>query len=245
MSVSVEWFGDACAVVVLDRPEKRNALDLTMLRALSTVFTDVKRRECRVLVLIGSGSAFCSGADLEGVELGEFTDTLSSVLVDLAALPCLTVAAIQGPALGAGMQLAAACDLRMATAESPIGIPAVKLGLAVDAWTVERIGREAGWGAARVVLLTGDALRADSLLGGFVHRLAPTGRVREEALEWAAQLADLAPLSVQAHKLAIAHRGEGTVDAVEAARLAAWASDDATEGRLAFRERRRPRFFGR
>lgn len=245
MSVSVEWLADACALVVLDRPDKRNAVDLTMLRALSAVIADVRRRECRVLVLIGSGSAFCSGADLEGVELGEFTDTLSSVLMDLAALPCLAMAAIEGPALGAGMQLAAACDLRMATAESSIGVPAVKLGLAVDAWTVERIGQEVGWGTARVVLLTGEALRADSLLGGFIHRLAPTGRIRHEALEWARHLADLAPLSVRAHKLAIAHRGEGAIDEVEAARLAAWASQDAVEGRQAFRERRRPRFFGR
>lgn len=245
MSLSVKWLADACTVVVLDRPEKRNAVDLTMLRALQEVLDDVKKREGRVLILVGAGSAFCSGADLEGVELGEFTDTLSSVLADLAALPCLTMAAIDGPALGAGMQLAAACDLRVASSDSPIGVPAVKLGLAVDAWTVERIGQEAGWGVARVVLLTGEALRADSMLGGFIHRLAPAGRVRAEALEWAASLAELAPLSVRAHKLAIGNRGRGNVDEVETARLAAWASDDAVEGRLAFRERRRPVFFGR
>ncbi|MGA0878003.1 MAG: enoyl-CoA hydratase-related protein [Ilumatobacteraceae bacterium] len=245
MSLSVEWLEDACVVVVLDRPDKRNAVDLTMLRALSAVLADVKRRESRVMVLLGAGSAFCSGADLEGVELGEFTETLSSVLAELAALPCLTMAAIEGPALGAGMQLAAACDLRMATAESPIGVPAVKLGLAVDAWTVERIGQEAGWGTARVVLLTGEALRADSMLGGFVHRLAPAGGIRVAAQEWAMHLSALAPLSVRAHKLALAHRRGESVDAVEAARLAAWASDDAVEGRRAFRERRRPRFFGR
>lgn len=245
MTIAVDWLKDVGALVVLDRPDKRNAVNLSMLQALSNVIEEVTRRDIRVVILIGAGSAFCSGADLEGVELGEFTDTLSSVLVDLAALPCLTMAAIEGPALGAGMQLAAACDLRLASAESSIGVPAVKLGLAVDAWTVERIGQEAGWGTARAVLLTGDALRADSLLGGFVHRLATTGRVREEALEWASQLAGLAPLSVRAHKLAIAHRGEGVVDEVEAARLAAWASEDAIEGRQAFRERRRPRFFGR
>lgn len=256
MSVSVEWFADAgvCALIVLDRPDKRNAVDLAMLDDLQRILDEVGQRASRVVVLTGAGSAFCSGADLAGVELGQFTDTLAAVLVDLATLPCLTVAAIDGPALGAGMQLAAACDLRLASADSPIGVPAVKLGLAVDAWTVDRIGREAGWAVARSILLTGEPMRAETMTDGFVHRIADAGRVREEAVAWAVKLADLAPLSIRAHKLAIAEC-TGTVDEsddriakamspAERARLAAWASADAVEGREAFRERRRPRFTG-
>jgi enoyl-CoA hydratase len=186
---------------------------------------------------------------LDGVELGEFTETLASVLQEISNLTCLTVVLIDGPALGAGMQLAAACDLRAATAESPIGIPAVKLGLAVDLWTIERIGREAGWNVARRILLTGEALLAGDLAGQFVHRLMSKDQALDECRQWCEQLSSLAPLSVRAHKLAIARamagpgmgRDEGLI---ENARLAAWASSDAAEGRQAFREKRAPRFTG-
>lgn len=243
MSLSVERFGDDanCVVATLNRPDKRNAVDMAMLRSLRELCAEVDG--CRVLMVRGAEPAFCSGADLEGVELGEFTDTLAALLESLSNLSCLTLAAIDGPALGAGLQLASACDLRMASAESPIGVPAVKLGLAVDSWTVRRLGRELGWPTARRMLLTGEPVRADALLGGFVHRLAPAGRVRDEARLWAEQLATLAPLSIRAHKVALDDSAHP--EQVERLRLAAWASEDAVEGRQAFRQRRSPRFTGR
>lgn len=258
MPPRIEWFGELenCAIITLDRPEKRNAVDMPTLLRLQEFIAETNERKCRVLILCGEGSAFCSGADLEGVELGEFTETLSAVLHGLVKLPGLTMALIDGPALGAGMQLAAACDLRAATASSVIGIPAVKLGLAVDSWTVERIGREAGWNAARRVLLTGEAMTAEELYGKFVHRIVDENRALDVARSWAGELSLLAPLSVRAHKLAIDAAFDATAvgdtkptkgttdDLVEQARLAAWASSDATEGRRAFREKRPPRFTG-
>lgn len=262
MSPRIEWFGESeeCALVTLDRPEKRNAVDMAVLLDLRHLLDDIKRRGVRVVVLSGAGPAFCSGADLDGVELGEFTETLSSVLRAMVDLPCLTMACIEGPALGAGMQLASACDLRVATSASSIGIPAVKLGLAVDTWTVQRLGQEAGWNVARRVLLTGEAIPARDLVGTFIHRLVSDEQSLEEAKRWAEQLSALAPLSIRAHKLAIAavqgnqepgsadDRGGLPVDLpadlVEQARMAAWSSADAVEGRQAFRERRTPRFTG-
>lgn len=243
MSLSVERFGHDrnCVMATLNRPDKRNAVDMTMLRALRDLCAEVDG--CRVLMVRGAEPAFCSGADLEGVELGEFTDTLADVLEGLSNLPCLTLAAIDGPALGAGLQLASACDLRMASAGSPIGVPAVKLGLAVDIWTVRRLCRELGWSTARRLLLTGESVGADALLGGFVHRLAPAGDVHDEARLWAEQLATLAPLSIRAHKVALDE--SAPPEQVERLRLAAWASEDAVEGRQAFRQRRPPRFTGR
>lgn len=243
MSLSVERFGDDgnCVVATLHRPDKRNAVDIAMLRSLRELCAMVDG--CRVLVLTGSEPAFCSGADLEGVELGEFTDTLADVLERLSNLPCPTLAAIDGPALGAGLQLASACDLRMASARSPIGVPAVKLGLAVDTWTVRRLGRELGWSTARRMLLTGEPASADDLLGGFIHRLAPAGQVLAQARLWADELATLAPLSIRAHKAAL--DDSASPEQVERLRLAAWASEDAVEGRQAFRQRRPPRFTGR
>lgn len=258
MSPRIEWFGELenCVIISLDRPEKRNAVDMPALLRMQEYLAEAQQRSCRVLILRGEGSAFCSGADLEGVELGEFTETLSAVLRALVGFPGLTVALIDGPALGAGMQLAAACDLRAATAKSAIGIPAVKLGLAVDFWTVERIGQEAGWNVARRILLTGESIPAEELHGRFIHRIVGDDRALDDAREWVGGLSLLAPLSVRAHKLAInaavdsssiaetAVSGAMIHDLVEQARLAAWASSDALEGRRAFREKRPPHFTG-
>ena len=235
MTVRHERRGHVVSVTI-DRPETRNAVDLATLRSLEEIMSDLG--DARVLVLSGAPPAFCSGADLTGVELGEFTDTLQRVLASFGAAPLITLAAVDGPALGAGSQLAAACDLRMATPESRFGVPAAKLGLAVDRWTVDRLVSEAGASVARRMLLTGESSTAAELLGGFVHRLGTV----DEAHEWASSLAGLAPLTVVAHKLAL----EGAVDSdvMEAARLAAWASQDADEGRRAFKEKRPPNFLG-
>ena len=239
---------DRVLSVTIDRPETRNAVDLATLRELEDVLTHLG--EARVVVLSGAPPAFCSGADLTGVELGEFTDTLLRVLKLFGSSPVITIAAVDGAALGAGTQLAAACDLRMATPESRFGVPAAKLGLAVDRWTVARVMIEAGGATARRMLLTGESATAAELAGGFVHRI---GNVAD-ALEWARSLSDLAPLTIRAHKLALeslmgagsASDGSSTeIDAsVEEARLAAWASRDGDEGRRAFKEKRPPHFLG-
>ena len=242
MSVRIEWFDKVC-VITLDRPDKRNAVDLVTLQSLRSAQHDIGQRDCRAVVLTGTPPAFCSGADLTGVEHGVFTDTLLDVLTGFGRLDCAVIAAIDGPALGAGVQLAAACDLRMAAPGSRFGVPAAKLGLAVDSWTVERVGREAGWSAARYMLLSTDTMTAEQLLGGFVHRIGSV----DDAVEWAHSIAALAPLTIAAHKKALERLGGApiSIDEIEAARLAAWESDDAVEGRRAFLEKRSPDFRGR
>ena len=158
-------------------------------------------------------------------------------------MPIPTIAAIDGPALGAGTQLAIACDLRVATPASRFGIPAARLGLVVDHWTVERLARELGWPIARAMLLAAETYDAASLhAAGAVHRLGDLG----DAVRWARQLAALAPLTIAGHKLALERSGPEPVsdEAVEAARRLAWASADAVEGRQAFLDKRAPRFTG-
>lgn len=236
--VKVEW-RDAVVVVTLDRPERRNAVDHAALTALLAAQHEARARDARVFVLRGTKPAFCAGADLTGVEQGEFTDTLLAVLRGFGEMPMITLAAVDGPALGAGMQLAVACDLRMATAPSQFGIPAAKLGLAVDTWTVHRLSQEVGPSVARGMLLAAQTWSAEHLSeSGFVHRIGDP----QHAITWAEELAQLAPLTIRAHKLAL-ERAEP--DAVETARAAAWDSADADEGRRAFLEKRRPDFQGR
>ncbi len=153
------------------------------------------------------------------------------------------MAAIDGPALGAGAQLVAVCDLRVATPDSTVGVPAAKLGLVIDRWTVSRLTHEFGWAITRGMLLAAETYGGDRLhAAGVVHRLGGL----DAALEWAGRIAGLAPLSLSGHKLALESVPPDHVDLphVTVARERAWASSDAHEGRQAFLEKRPPRFTG-
>ncbi len=230
----------AVVIATIDRPDRRNAVDHATLIALKTAIDGAA--SARVLVLTGSGDAFCAGADLTGVEDAGFAAALKAVLVGLTELPIVTLAAVDGPALGAGTQLALACDLRVATARSRFGIPAARLGLAVDEWTIRRLVAEAGAPIARAMLLGAAPYTAAPLhAAGFVHRLGGL----DDALAWADELALLAPITVSAHKRGLEIRNSADAAAFEALLEKAWRSDDAHEGRTAFLEKRPPRFSGR
>ena len=227
---------DAVAIVTIDRQERRNAVDHAALEGLRDAVAEAGDARARVLVLRGAGGHFCAGADLTGVEDASFSSLLREVLTGLSEAPFVTLAAVEGAALGAGTQLAAACDLRVATPDASFGIPAGKLGLAVDQWTVERVQLLAGAGTARAMLLAAEVVRgADAHRVGLVQRLGSL----DDALAWADEIARLAPLTLQAHKAAL----NGAPGAPDAFRRA-WASADFQEGLAAFRERRPPDFQG-
>jgi enoyl-CoA hydratase len=159
-------------------------------------------------------------------------------------VPIPVIAAVQGAALGAGTQLAIACDLRVVAPTARFGIPAAKLGLMVDHWTVQRLALLAGAGPARAMLLAAEELDADAALRlGLAQRAGDLSA----AEAWAAEIAALAPLTIAGHKLAL-NRLEAALaghDDVADAHRRAWASADVTEGMAAFQERRQPRFEGR
>ena len=155
-----------------------------------------------MLVLTGGGVNFCAGADLSTVEDEAFVALLRDTLETLRRVPIPVVAAIRGPALGAGTQLALACDLRLATSGATFGIPAGKLGLTVDHWTVQQLARQAGHSIARAMLVGAEVFDGRRLAqSGFVHRLVDDDAdVLGEALAWADSLSHLAPLTLAAHK---------------------------------------------
>lgn len=234
---------DSIALATIDRPDRRNALDVTHCEELLDAVARVGGSEARVLVLTGAEGHFCAGADLSTVEDEAFVATLRRLLLALTELPIPVIAAVDGAALGAGMQLAVACDLRVATPIARFGIPAAKLGLVVDHWTVQRLALLAGHGPARAMLLSAEEVNGEAAHRlGLVQRLGDT----EDALAWAGRIATLAPLTIAGHKLAL-NRLEPALDDpdVAAARARAWASADVQEGMAAFRERRPPRFEGR
>lgn len=237
---------DRVLVCTIDRPERRNAVDADHLDGILGAVGEAAApgSGVRAMVLAGAGSAFCAGADLGHVEDQEAAAVVRRTLDALSALPMCTVAAVQGPAMGAGCQLALACDLRVVGPDARFGIPSSKLGLMVDHWTIEKLAQLAGHGHARAVLLAAATIDADAALRtGFAQRAGDL----VDAIRWAAEVAELAPLSVAGQKLALDRLVGREVDDDDVRRAfdAVWASADRLEGITAFREKRSPRFEGR
>ncbi|MFW0795779.1 enoyl-CoA hydratase [Gordonia sp. CPCC 205515] len=235
----------AVVTIELDRADKRNALDEAMVEGLSSSFAEAVDAGARVIVLTGRGSVFCAGADLSGpVYDPKFLDTLVSTLQQIETTPVPVIAALNGSALGAGLQLAMAADLRVMSPHALAGIPAAKIGVAVDEWTIRRLVSLVGAGQARGMLIGCDPLTADR-----AHALGFANRIGDltDAQHWAATIAELAPLTLQHYKLVL--NGDGARDEPAADRLAAmmraWESDDLAEGREARAQKRTPKFVGR
>lgn len=229
----------AVSVLELQRPERRNALDLALCRALHEASRAEVDAGARVLVLAGEGTCFCSGADLGGVYSEEFIEALYEMLHGLTRLPVPVVAAVDGPAIGAGTQLALAADLRVAGETARFAVPTARNGMAVDAWTIRTLADLAGHGPARRLMLAAESLDRDAALGcGLADRAGDL----PVAVAWAQEIAALAPLTLAHNKAVLTGTGDE-----EAARTfaACWASDDVREAATARTERRDPVFSGR
>ncbi len=247
----------AVATIAIDRPERRNALSGELCVELADAFRALDG--VRSVVLTGAGSAFCAGADLvtrfgSGDGDGGVTDSFRpsfEILLDTicdCAVP--VIAAINGPAIGAGMQLAVACDLRVCTPSANMSIPGGKLGILLSPKNIWRLSALVGHGLARDFLLTGRQVTGSEALAlGLVQRVADDALAAAQTL--ALHVSTLAPLTVQGHKHALNLVSETTMlgaDAFAALRgleAAAFASDDLREGTAAFAEKRDPTFHGR
>ncbi len=234
---------DRVATVTIDRTHRRNALNLEALEDLHAAVATALADDARAVVLTGAEGHFCSGADLTELEHVSFTSRLAEVLKHLAAAPVTTVAAIEGSCMGLGMQLAVACDVRVVGPTATFAVPVAKLGLMVDHWTLDRVARAWGEGAARLMTLTAGVLDADDAWRlGFAQQRGHLG----DAQALAARAAALAPLSQLGSKIGFDahHDNHAEVARYEAAFARAWGSDDLAEGRRAFAERRTPAFRG-
>lgn len=232
------------ATITLRRPERRNAIDIETCGRLTSELRGAVDGGARAVVLAGEGPHFCAGADLDAVHDSNFARALRQLLETIVEAPVPVVAAVQGAALGAGTQLAVACDLRVVDPTARFGIPAAKLGLMVDQWTVQRLVQLAGHGPARAMLLAAEEVDAEAALRlGLAQRAGGL----PEAQAWASEIATLAPLTIAGHKLALNRLSgdPGHDEEVDAAHRRAWSSQDLAEGMAAFRERRPPSFQGR
>jgi enoyl-CoA hydratase/carnithine racemase len=245
------------AIVTLNRPSVRNALDLGLLQALIAHLDDFAAdREVRCLVLTGAGDrAFSAGADLkERLGLSPDERTAHTALIDEATaaierFPVPVIAAIRGFALAGGAELATACDLRVMSDDGAIGFPEVKVGVFPGAGGVIRLPRLIGAGLARDLLFTGRRVEAEEALAvGLVDRVVPNPQVLAAAMALAGEIASSAPLAMRALKAALLESaGLPTEDArriVARLRVPLDATRDYEEGLRAFSERRSPRFTG-
>ncbi|MFZ2240579.1 MAG: enoyl-CoA hydratase, partial [Gordonia amarae] len=192
---------DAVVTIELDRAEKRNALNEDMLSGLSDAFSAAVDGGARAIVLTGRGPVFSAGADLSGpvYDLG-FLDNLLALMEKIESVPVPVIAAVSGAAIGAGLQLAMAADLRVLSPGSLVAIPAAKLGVAVDEWTIRRLVTLVGAGQARNILIGCETLSAERGVElGFTNRIGDLAA----AQAWAAEIADLAPLTLQHYKLVL------------------------------------------
>lgn len=236
--ITPELRGSA-GLVLLDRHERRNALDLEHCRALREAVESLVDKGARALVLTGRGTTFCAGADLDGVYGDEFRGALYAALEAIVRAPVPVLAAVNGPAVGAGVQLALASDLRVAASDAFFAVPTAKNGLAVDPWTVRRLELLAGAGPARAMLLGAERVDAAA-----AHQRGMVDRIGEldAALAWADEIAAMAPLSLRYAKLALNGAPD---DELETAYEACWSSEDVEEARRARAQRRAPEFRGR
>jgi enoyl-CoA hydratase len=230
------------SVLELNRLDRRNALDLEQCRALSTTAAAEVGAGARVLVVTGRGTAFCSGADLGGVYGQEFLEALYGMLHGLTRLPVPVIAAVNGPAIGAGTQLALACDLRVGDETAKFAVPTARNGMAVDAWTIRALAAVAGGGVARRLMLAAETIDRDQAVQcGLVDRSGDL----PAAVAWAHEIAELAPLALAHNKRVLTTTVDTTQSAeIEASFAACWASDDVREAAAARAENRPPVFTG-
>ncbi|MBL1077687.1 enoyl-CoA hydratase [Nocardia sp. 2] len=229
--------------IELQRPERRNALNDQMVVRIKGAVEEAAA-SARAIVLTGQGPIFSAGADLDGIYSDNFLEALLSMLRTIEEAPVPVIAAVNGGALGAGVQLTLAADLRVMEEDSFLAIPAAKLGVTVDPWTVRRLSALIGAGPARTILLGAERVSAkDAYSYGFANKIGDLA----DAQAWAAQIAQLAPLTLKHLKLVFNDDGSrGTeTPAQQAALAAAWSSADAQEARVARQEKRTPRFVGR
>jgi enoyl-CoA hydratase/carnithine racemase len=244
------------AVIELARPEKLNALTPSMLSALEDIVARLDAsRDIRAVVLSARGKAFCVGADinawsaLEPLDMWrEWVRNGHRIFDRLAHLRQPVVAAINGPALGGGLELAAAADIRVAEPDAVFGLPEASIATCPGWSGTQRLVRLIGPSQVKFMALTAQRIDAESAhRTGLVQKVVPAGAVLDEALALAKCIADLAPVSAQLTKQLIdAAAGEGFAASMEgmAGALAA-TTQDAGEGLMSFRERRKASYQGK
>lgn len=253
----LKWKEGEVGWIEINRENKLNALNLELLKQLSTEL-DVLSSDStvRCIVITGKGEkAFCAGADIEyyvdlpPLKAQEFMQFAQEVLNKIERMPKPVIAAVNGYALGGGCELSLVCDLRIASENAQFGLPEVNLGLFPGWGGTQRLPRIAGIGVAKHMIFTGERVKAQQAEQiGLVSKVVPFVDLRNVAQEVASKLATRSPIGLKLAKDTLNHALEVNLDAglrQEAAHLAlVYSSKDAQEGIQAFLQKRLPIFTG-
>lgn len=254
MTLDVE---SGVATVTLRRPKQLNALNRAVLTELGKVLDDVAgNSEVRALILCGEGKAFAAGADIKEMqvlsptEAEAFAKLGQSVFGKLESLSIPTIALVHGYALGGGMELTMACDIRIAAEGTRFGQPEVTLGVIPGFGGSQRLPRIVGQGRALHLLLTGDMIDAvEALRIGLVTQVVAAEALHEVGITMAQKLANLPPLALARVKGAVYNGAEVDLPtglAMEASVFGlSFATEDQSEGMSAFVEKRKASFQGK
>ena len=253
---------DKSLEIVLNRPDKRNAIDLDMLHGLHDAVQQALRTEgLRSVVLRGEGSCFSAGIDVTALmSLGQvygegWLQRMRSITRDIQAvsnafeqLEVPVIALLHGHCLGLGLELALACDMRFACVGTSLALPETRLGLIPDVGGSTRLARLVGPARAKDLIFTGRRISAETAeRWGLVDRLVPADGLEPELDAWLEELSLAAPLAVGMAKRVI----DGAFDLHRGLELEGWAQsqlvacEDMAEAMQAFMSKRRPEFKGR
>jgi methylglutaconyl-CoA hydratase len=248
---------EATEIWTIDRESRRNAISRAMLRGIEEHLARIAGdRALRCVVVTGAGDkAFCAGADLKEraamseSDVHQFHQGLRGALRGIEGSPQVFIAAVNGAALGGGLELALACDLRIASDAAELGLPEVGLGIIPGGGGTQRLPRLVGVSRAKDLVLTGRRIgAAEALAMGVVNAIAPPHRLREDAVALAERVARNAPVSLRQAKRAIdggLHLPlEEALDLENRLYQDCLKTKDRTEALRAFAEKRAPVFTG-
>ena len=239
---------DGVAVITINRPEARNAVNEAVARGIAAAIDELDlRRDVTALVVTGAGGTFCAGMDLKGFLAGENSMAGGRGFGGITQRPPAkpVVAAVEGYALAGGFEIALACDLIVASEEATFGLPEVTRGLVAGAGGLLRLPRQIPYHIALEIALTGDRFPAARLhAAGLVNRLVPPGEALTRARELAARIGRNAPLALAATKRIVTESADWpqaeAFDRQGEIAGPVFTSADAIEGAAAFAEKRPP-----
>ncbi|MET8051760.1 crotonase/enoyl-CoA hydratase family protein [Streptosporangium amethystogenes] len=243
---------DGVAVITINRPKARNAINGTVARGVAAALDELEeRKDVAAYVLTGAGGTFCSGMDLKGFLSGDFPVVEGRGFGGVAETPPKKplIAAVEGYALAGGCELALACDIIIASEEAKFGLPEPKRGLVAGAGGVMRLPRRIPYHIAMEIALTGDHFPASRLYEvGLVNHITPVGEALAKAVELAKRIAANAPMALAATKRVIVESADWSLDEMFKKQgeiiNPVFGSKDAMEGAAAFAEKRAPQWKG-